>query len=272
MSYLVDYYKRGLSIVPLHGIVDGRCTCGRLDCDSPGKHPRFAWKPYTITRATWPQIVSWFKEFPASNVAVVTGRISGIVVIDLDGERGLNSAREQGLSLPHTSVVRTGHGWHIYTKYPENLRVPCRLGIFPGVDIKGDGGFVVAPPSMHDSGMRYRWVRSNCDFPGFDFSSLLAKRREPDSPEGWVAEIIDGVQEGHRNSTLVRLAGRYFGMGLSEKEVLLLISSWNERNQPPLTWNEITGTVHWASQFKESDPESLARLAREIREGPYGQQ
>src|SRR5258706_13065350 len=85
----LDYEQRRFSVILLHGIKDGFCTCGKAGCDSPGKHPISSWMPAQTKRATPAELEAAFARYPDANVGIVTGSISGLLVVDLDGPAGL---------------------------------------------------------------------------------------------------------------------------------------------------------------------------------------
>jgi Bifunctional DNA primase/polymerase, N-terminal len=121
------------------------------------------------------QIEAWWKRWPDANIGIATGQASGIMVIDLDSpdalrrfkdictDRNINPGAE---ALNATAVVVTSRGWHIYFHIPnDTARIPCSKGVSleQGVDVRADGGYVVAPPSIHPSGHIYRWERTLID-------------------------------------------------------------------------------------------------------------
>jgi hypothetical protein len=135
------------------------------DCESPGKHPRTrnGLKDASSDPAT---IRQWWKRWPDANVGIATGPESGVFVLDVDGPQGeaslLDLARS-GCSLPDSYIVQTGGGSHFYFTWPTGLDIrnsASKLG--PGLDVRGAGGYVVAPPSMHKSGRRYETLESSC--------------------------------------------------------------------------------------------------------------
>lgn len=190
-SAALKYAKRGWPVLPLHGLSDGGCTCGRPhgkgqgECAHPGKHPRtqHGMKDATCDTAT---VEAWWQRWPDANIGIRTGRKPdgcGMWVLDIDvGTRaiefldGQTSANGDDASM-HTLCVRSGGGgMHFYYLYgPElgswltenRLSLPSRNGIAPpgmaaikGFDVRGDGGYIIAPPSLHESGRRYEWERA----------------------------------------------------------------------------------------------------------------
>lgn len=105
-------------------------------------------------------IKQWWADTPDANIGVATGTISGIWVVDIDGEPGAQSLRSlarTGQELPLTLSSGTGHGTHLFYAVPHGTVVRSKAGVWPGVDIRGDGGYVIVPPSIHPTGRRYRW-------------------------------------------------------------------------------------------------------------------
>ena len=159
----LQYASRGWHVFPLHSIRDGRCTCGQ-DCGkNAGKHPRVkgGFKVATVDNR---QIEAWWRKWPDANIGIATGAVSGIMVIDVDGEKGLATllalVARHG-ALPLTAVVKTARGWHLYFLMPAGCgRIPCSTG--DGLDVRADGGYVVAPPSRHASGHIYQ----RCEYVG----------------------------------------------------------------------------------------------------------
>ncbi len=151
------YAAAGFGVIRAHGVIAGRCGCGRLRCPSAGKHPDVGgpWSPYAQEPATLEQVARWFREKPHANVAIITGRVSGIVVADADGEEGVAELRRRG--LPKTPTARSGSGGlHAYLRHPGR---PTGNRKLVGIgDLKADGGYVIAPPSRHVCGGRYEWL------------------------------------------------------------------------------------------------------------------
>jgi len=154
------YANYGWPVIPLHSMKDGRCSCGRVRCDSPGKHPTTKHGPKDASRNSI-QLATWWDARPDANIGVRTGRNAGIVVIDVDPRHGGDESlaelvREHG-ELPATVEALTGGGGrHLVFKHPGGT-IRNRSNMRPGIDVRGDGGYIVAPPSNHASGGQYRW-------------------------------------------------------------------------------------------------------------------
>jgi hypothetical protein len=153
------YAALGYPVVPMHTPrPGGGCTCrAGSACSEAGKHPRLA--GWTRLATTDPGVVErWWRRWPDANLALATGR--RFDVLDLDGDQGMEALRAAVQIAPQEHpgpVARTGGGgWHLlYT--PTGLG--NRVGLLAGVDWRGRGGLIVAPPSQHASGTRYTWVR-----------------------------------------------------------------------------------------------------------------
>ena len=155
------YAENGWSVFPIHSITaDGVCTCGDLDCSSPGKHPRtvHGFKDATTDLKT---VRDFWDRFPDSNIATPTGKEAGIVVIDIDDRNGgAESFRllRKKYELPLTLCQQTGGGgMHLLFLYSPAGQIRSRTGLMPGIDIKADGGYIVLAPSLHLSGREYAW-------------------------------------------------------------------------------------------------------------------
>lgn len=126
------------------------------------KRPMVPWREFEQRAASLEEIDAWYRHSPDANVGVVTGRVSGLVVIDVDPAHGGSESlerllREHGPLEHGLEVITGGGGRHLYFAHPAET-ISNRAGIFPGIDVRGDGGCVVVPPSIHPSGKRYRWA------------------------------------------------------------------------------------------------------------------
>jgi hypothetical protein len=160
--------SRGWPVLPIYGVdTDGVCACWRREaCLSPGKHPRLD-NGVSGASANEVTIRRWFeRQWPGRcNLGVATGRVSGLIVVDVDPKHdGFSTLarleRELGPLPADTPRVRTGSGGlHIYLQYPGNgLTIRNSAGALGrGLDVRGDNGYVVVPPSVTDKG-KYTWL------------------------------------------------------------------------------------------------------------------
>lgn len=211
LEYALEYLSRGWSVIPI---------------DPEGKTPYVEWSRYQVERPSVAEVKGWFS-WDEMNIGVVTGKVSGIVVVDVDASRG-GLDTMASLSLQSNYMVRTGGGGiHLYYAYPESVsKVKNTVDIFPGVDIRGDGGYVVAPPSLHQSGVRYEWISYGTNgvspLPPAILDKIVAKAqdspKEPPNPLGSkvlpldvadkvVGELAPFWTEGKRHSLSLAIAG-----------------------------------------------------------------
>lgn len=250
------YARLGWRVLPLHSAREGRCSCGREDCKSPAKHPHGLLAASGVKDATSDEetIRRWWRAEPEANVAVATGRASGVVVLDRDDGHGgegtlkrvVEAIGEATINQTPTATAITGQGKHYYFRHPgaEDLRNWQGRDDLPGLDFRGDGGYVVAPPSTHISGRAYSWqIRPEEKIAALpDFVVQLAQGRRLEAaapPHEWVREALKGVAEGARHATACRLAGHWFAEGYDHAMVLANLKMWNSRNSPPLDMKEL---------------------------------
>ena len=265
LEYALDYADRGLSVVPVHSVLsDGGCSCGSAKCSSPGKHPRFAWQGKENKPMTKKALRDLWDRYPDSNVGIVTGEVSGILVVDIDGEEGMTSLKDLGFD-PHnqrTPRVRSGgNGLHLYYRYQKLPGISTRANIIHKVDIRTDGGMIVAPPSVHLSGNEYKWIEDfdiadldpiEFDTSWIDFDEMGGKLYVLN--ESKFTKALRGVSEGMRNDTCAQLAGHFFQVGLLLDEVTVLIENWNEQNDPPMSHRDLEICIHSIAR-KDSKPD-----------------
>lgn len=208
------------------------------------KRPYMAnWLQYTRTRATKEMVNSWFVSLSGAGVGVVTGRVSNMVVLDVESWCPV-PIDELLKKYPTQMIARSGGGgYHLFYQYPQNAgKVSNRVGIFEGADLRADGGFLVLPPTMHQSGRRYEWVKRG-PLGVFPIGLLDLQSRPTTQGEGWITEALRGVSEGGRNDACARLAGYFFKKGLNSDIVEALLMEWNEKNDPPMPVHEVRTTI-----------------------------
>jgi hypothetical protein len=195
----------------------------------------------------------WWRAEPQCNVAIATGALSGIFVVDVDGldaEFELRRLEAEHGALPPTVEVITGNGRHAYFKMPATPLRNSASKIAPHVDVRGDGGYVIAPPSIHPSGRAYAWSVDCASAIAAAPDWLLARIAEPERngaptpPSEWRALVAAGVDEGARNCTIAKLSGHLLRRFLDPFVVLDLMQCWNAvRCRPPLPDADVTRIV-----------------------------
>lgn len=221
LTAALEYAALGWPVFPLHTPVshgpkegDGRARCSCRDeagepCKSQGKHPRTGNGFQSATTAP-DQIRAWWSQWPRANVGVRTGILFD--VIDLDSQAAIDTLDSLGLNLePPTPVATTGNGRHIYIA-PTGMG--NRAKIIPGLDLRGAGGYVVAPPSLHYGGGRYQWHDGHgpsqpldCCTDLIDFIRSLDKPPPPPPPPSTPRPTVDGITR-YTQVTLDRAIGR----------------------------------------------------------------
>jgi Bifunctional DNA primase/polymerase, N-terminal/Primase C terminal 1 (PriCT-1) len=206
------------------------------------------------------QIERWWHEQPECNVAIATGAVSGVFVLDVDngdcrdGEAALSKLEAQHGNLPATveSITGTG-GRHLFFKMPDRDLRNSASRLASNLDIRANGGYVVAPPSLHPCGRAYCWsVDSAREFAAAP-DWLLDKIAAPSTTtqttaalpaQTWCDLILEGVDEGRRNESIARLAGHLLRHRVDAAVVLEICIAFSDaRFRPPLSGDEILATV-----------------------------
>jgi Bifunctional DNA primase/polymerase, N-terminal len=252
-------WSRGLSIIPVprpegHG--------------HNGKVPVIAWREYQTRRPTEREIHAWF-DGRASNIAIVTGAVSGIVTIDVDSRPAMEWAV---IRLPYTPwQTATGRGYHLHyqhpgTRVPNRARIDTRDGRL-AMDVRGDGGYVIAPGSIHASGTEYReagdWTRNRDALPRF-WPGWLARPRRTTTPNKctaaragdlvnrarrYLAAIpVPEIGAGSDNATLAAACRLVRGFELPSEDAEALLWEWAGR-RPGWTPEWIAEKVKHAERY-----------------------
>lgn len=215
------------------------------------KIPLTSWEPYQKRKPTEEKIREWFITNP--NIAIVTGEISGLTVVDIDPRNGGTNDFLKDIKTPYSQTG--GGGFHYYFKYLGGST--CRTGIRPGVDIKSTGGYVLAPPSLHSSGDRYKWIVDPLDCEFAQVPEWLAKEILTNTQTYGAFNSkfdftkLEGVSEGSRNESAASVIGKLLSTfpeiewTTTAWNFLLL---WNNNNKPPLSEKELKTTFESIAQ------------------------
>lgn len=247
----LDYLGRGWSVIPVR---------------AREKRPLVAWQDYQRERSTPSELRRWFGQWPDANLGIVTGAISQLVVLDIDpkhdGEASIAALEHEHGPLPATvEAISGGGGRHLYFRHPGG-HVRNKVALAPGIDLRGDGGIIVAPPSVHPSGARYAWRPGQA--PGESALAPLPRwllrevvpdgQRQGHPLSHWRRLLAEGVPEGNRNSTIASLSGHLLWHGVDTEVVTELLLCWNrERCRPPMSDAEVVRTVQNIARLHERE-------------------
>lgn len=253
------------------------------------KIPMVKWVPFQKRIATIDEVAKWFKDWPEANIGVITGKISNLVVFDLDSPKAFIYTKEKG-GFPETVKVSTGKGEHVWAQYP-GFYIKPDVNKQLDMDIRGDGGFVVAPPSFHGSGNQYQWFenRSISDLEIAPCSEWMkeylqknatgkkkhkpAKTKPPNktisknTQNSDIAEIVkNGCQQGNRNQTAAVLAGSLIKTNKDRSTAWEIFRLWNTKNDPPLSESELDRIFASISSLEgEPEPEKNKLAPQETK-------
>ncbi|MCH7499684.1 MAG: bifunctional DNA primase/polymerase [Nitrospinae bacterium] len=255
MQAAIDYAAHGWPVIPLGG-----------------KKPRIRDWPNKATTEEM-QIRRWWKRWPGANIGIVTGKRSGLFVLDVDVKSGgienLDLLEASYGKLPDTLTTKTGGGgFHYIFNYPDDREILGSSGDLPsGIDVRGKGGQVVVHPSIHKNGNTYEWIDGE---PG--------EKPIADAPQ-WLLDLItckttgngngkkridpqdsSEILEGERDATLFKLGSSMRGRGCGEEEIKTALLLHNqERCKPPLKEEQVLEKVQQAMKYPPGN----------LRVGPY---
>jgi len=244
------------------------------------KSSAIKWKEFQERKPTSQE----FENFQFKNAGIVTGKTSGIAVVDVDDpDRFEEWLEEQGLELPDTTTAKTARrGFHYYYRIPDDVEVRGKEIVKDVVELKGDGNYVVAPPSCitktyvddglkHTDSLPYEWLASPDEVEIADIPDWLLKVPEKHS-DGPTVSLEATIPDGQRNSTLFSRARSLFRQGYDDNEVFALLETLNHnRCNPPLEQSELLSVVVSASKYIRGElyvsnkDEGVGVLMSEIR-------
>ncbi|MGD9723590.1 MAG: bifunctional DNA primase/polymerase [Pirellulales bacterium] len=263
----IGYRRMRLNPLPLLGTEHG--------LQNSGKKAAIRWTPLQKAAAPVEEIRRWYEEHPEWNVGLITGASGKIVVVDSDSAEAVAFVET---TLPRTPMqVLTTKGRHFYFTHPGTVvRNGVKLRSMP-LDVRGDGGYVVAPPSTGWTGHAYAWIEEPSAkmlkiLPTFDPAWLAKERVAPHTPiephsvdpvkraAAYVARIEGAVsgQAGHAHT--MRVAGiliQKFGLSMSQALPLMIL--WNSKCAPPWTERELVHKLQDAVKNLASQSEPIVR-------------
>ncbi len=239
----LDYAAKGWAVLPLR-------PNGKEPLVEGGVHAA------TTDPAT---IREWWARHPNANIGIALGRASGIVVLDVDDRDALRDLIEQHGPLPDTPTVVTARGAHYYFQCPPGGLRTRRIA--PGVELRGDGSYVVVPPSVHPTGKRYEWELAPGEvnvapLPAWLLATATGSRPASAQP----SELPPIIPEGTRNDTLFGLAREFRRSGIAEERILEFLRFVNAtRCRPPLDDHEVVKLFRSACRYHATPAEAGGR-------------
>jgi hypothetical protein len=271
----LELAAKGFRIVPLFNPAgDGRnCSCGKPNCDSPGKHPRVnEWPKAATTEAGI--INAWWSKWRESNIGIATGPESGIFVIDADESHSLKKFIDIYGPLPLTLTAKSSRGEHFYFQHP-GFKISTKSGLqkTAGIDVRGDAGLIVAAPSMHYTGQLYEWVDRAAQIAEGP-SWLIELLKAESQTEGQKLTVIpSGKFFSHdRNRAVCEISISLYEKGNSREHIRRLMQSFNRRKcSPELEQTEVIRLIESAVNFVECSGSMEDRFKRQKDLLPWSQ-
>jgi hypothetical protein len=218
-----------------------------------GKVANYHWQEFRLT-------IDDISNYKNCNWGIRTGKITDncyFYVVDLDTKALLADFWEVNTLPKEAPIVSTGKGFHIYLTWAE----PVKSKRYLKLDIKGEGGYVCAPPSVHENGKQYQFLRPLESLPPLmDPAEITLPQQTAYNEPVHIAQsgingksdhaynwdpIMFGTEEGNRNNILVSYTGILIRKHYTEEEALAEALAWNEKNRPPLSKDEVIRTVHY---------------------------
>lgn len=264
LDHAIQYAEKGWAVLPLHTVIEGKCTCGKIGCSSAGKHPQTINGLRSAT-TDLDTINTWFKHWPKANIGIATGAISGIGVIDIDpkhgGEDSFYALTKEHGNIPDTvEAITQSQGRHIIFQYEQGFRTTAgKLG--RGIDTRGDGGYIVAAPSRGLLGT-YEWEASS------DPSECPIVRAP-----AWVLQLLNDkkeleycsekIGEGLRNAYMCSIGGALRTRGVSYNGILACLLAENlQRCDPPLKDLEVRTIARSMMQYEPKYENQKIRITK----------
>lgn len=221
MQAALDYEAKGYSIIPLK---------------PKDKIPLIpSWAEYQVERADREQIGEWWRTWPNANIGIITGAISGLLVVDADSQEAATRIKANLGPMDGVGIAATGKGYHLYYKHAGST-MPNKAAIVPQVDFRGDGGYVVAPPSIHSTGRVYEWakpINGHLRELPQEFIALLSAPAQVSKAPFDTKAALSGLPEGQRDQGLFKLAAKLRGADVPYEIALELCEQAAANCVPP---------------------------------------
>lgn len=254
----LQYQQKGFPVIPIR----------------PDKKPFISWQEFQSRKATEAEIKNWWSKWPDAMIGIVTGKISKLFVLDCDTQEAIEkieSMLPDGFLCPIAQTPRDGR--HYYFTYPEDANLTVGTQIMPGIDFRGEGGFIIVPPSINGNGKAYQWLSG---------LSIFEAPRPPvyNNILLYIIEHEKGTLRGQQKTTITTNDNKYFSLGTRDNDLFhaanCLIKGGSEipftkqviemlaRNTtPPFPENEINARIESALTRAENRERHLTAEIRE---------
>lgn len=205
------------------------------------KKPLIKWEEFQKRKATEQEIRQWFKKWPDANIGIVTGAISNLAVIDVDTEEGKEAIQEyipDSLIMPICNTPKGGQ--HMYFTCPDD-KLSNNARLIPGCDLRANGGYVVAPPSVNGNGKQYKWVVDlKTNIPSLPDAYIKhIKNNSIYSYKENVTDFVTLFQQGRRDNDLFHVANQLAKSKTPENEIRQILEILAKNCHPPFPEKEI---------------------------------
>jgi putative DNA primase/helicase len=253
------YAEIGWPVIPCHtptGDSDKPCSCHKADCGNIGKHPR-TMNGVSDATTDRDKIAERWDMWEDANIGVAMGEDAGCFAIDVDprhgGDKTLAELERKHGKLPETRTQDTGSdGAHLVFKYPNFKLQNLNHGeLGPGLDVKSDGRYIVAAPSLHFSGKRYRWRNAAPAVAAPAWFLKLLQEAMYKKNVSASSEVGENILDGQRDVTLTSLAGSMRRRGMDAAEIEAALIAVNDRRcKPPLSASQVRKIANSVSRYE----------------------
>jgi hypothetical protein len=269
----LGYAGRGYSVIPIKPNID----------EDNKKRPYISWQEFQTRKATEAEIRSWWNKWPGAMIGLVTGQISGLFVVDCDTQEGFDTVQghlPDSLEIPTARTPRGG--WHFYFQNPVNSGLTTKAGILAGVDIRGEGGYIIAAPSKNAEGKLYGWLEGLSlaevapppPLPDALLSALLINNNlykggcgqdNSQRPQETTKTTSDHsfFTQGRRDDDLFHVANCLIKGGCEKPFADYVLNILANNSTPPFPENEIQAKIESAMKRIETRERNLAAEIRE---------
>lgn len=257
------YLEQGFSVIPID--FDGRTK--KTADGRRTKTPLIAWEKYQKVKPTEQEIRQWWGQWPWAAIAIITGSVSGITVVDTEKDADIHLFGLEDIETP--TAKSGGGGKHYYFAYDKDIHNSVKFA--PYYDTRSEGGYIIAPPSDHPSGGKYEWITPFGSVPLAQFPQSVknALAQSKQVSKGELEKLLsEGVVQGGRNQSATQVLGvmlSRFPVPQWQTMVWPMLQTWNkEKVKPPLPDEEL-----WTTYQSICRAELAKRNLKESAQGMY---